>query len=182
MPDIVSLKSSEASNQPHVPSQIVTEALGTNESPYFDVIERLFFAYRDFTADCDIILSKFGFGRAHHRVLYFVNRRPGIRVADLLEILNITKQSLGRVLKQLIEDDFLVQQQGANDRRERLLFPTEKGRKLAVELSVPQSRRIHSALNLLSESEQEAARQFLMQLINAEERSFVEGLEDQHTK
>src|SRR5271163_4883184 len=95
--------------------------------PYWDLIELLFFAYRDFVGDPDEVLAKLGFGRAHHRVLHFVNRNPGIKVADLLDILKITKQSLGRVLKQLIDQGFVVQREGANDRRQRLLFVTPKG-------------------------------------------------------
>src|SRR5207344_337185 len=96
--------------------------------------ELLFFAYRDFTRDPDAILKDFGFGRAHHRVLHFVNRHSGLRVADLLDILTITKQSLSRVLKQLIDQGYIVQQAGSADRRERLLFPTERGRALAERL------------------------------------------------
>src|ERR1700679_407674 len=72
--------------------------------PYFDLIELLFFAYRDFVSDPDEVLSKLRFGRAHHRVLHFVNRNPGMKVAELLDVLKITKQSLGRVLKQLIDE------------------------------------------------------------------------------
>ena len=100
--------------------------------------ELLFFAYRDFTRDPDAILKDFGFGRAHHRVLHFVNRHSGLRVADLLDVLTITKQSLARVLKQLIDKGYIVQQAGSSDRRERLLFPTAKGRALAERLAAPQ--------------------------------------------
>ena len=96
-----------------------------------DLIELLFFAYRDFTGDPDAVLAEYGFGRAHHRVLHFVTRNPGLRVSDLLSILRITKQSLARVLKQLVEEDFIVQRPGPQDRRERLLYPTERGRELA---------------------------------------------------
>src|SRR5437867_3427963 len=78
----------------------------------WDVIELLFFAYRDFTGDADDVLAKLGFGRAHHRVLHFVNRNPGMKVAQLLDILKITKQSLGRVLKQLIEQGYVLQKEG----------------------------------------------------------------------
>ena len=92
--------------------------------PIWDIIELLFFAYRDFVGDPDEVLLKLGFGRAHHRVLHFVNRNPGIKVADLLEILNITKQSLGRVLKQLIDQGYVSQKEGAHDRRQRLLYVT----------------------------------------------------------
>src|ERR1022692_118376 len=98
--------------------------------PTWDLIELLFFAYRDFVGDPDDVLAKFGFGRAHHRVLHFVNRNPGMKVAALLDILKITKQSLGRVLKQLIDDGYVEQKEGATDRRQRLLFATPTGEAL----------------------------------------------------
>ncbi len=91
-------------------------------------VELLFFAYRDFTGDPDAVLAEYGFGRAHHRVLHFVNRHPGLRVADLLDILKITKQSLARVLKQLVDEGFIVQRAGENDRRERRLYSDCQGR------------------------------------------------------
>src|ERR1700752_887091 len=90
-------------------------------------VELLFFAYRDFTGEADAVLAEFGLGRAHHRVLHFVNRHPGLRVADVLEILKITKQSLARFLKQLIDEGWIIQKAGAQDRRQRLLYATEKG-------------------------------------------------------
>ena len=93
----------------------------------WDIIELLFFAYRDFVGDADNELEAFGFGRAHHRVMHFVHRYPGLKVADLLDVLRITKQSLGRVLKQLLEEGYIVQKTGNNDRRQRLLFVTAKG-------------------------------------------------------
>src|SRR6266513_5881536 len=101
-------------------------AAPTEGEPTWDVIELLFFAYRDFVSDPDHVLEKFGFGRAHHRVLHFVNRNPGMKVADLLETLRITKQSLGRVLKQLVDEGYVLQKQGPDDRRHRLLFVTPK--------------------------------------------------------
>src|SRR5205823_10132202 len=85
---------------------------------HFDVIELLFFAYRDFVGDPDEVLAKLGFGRAHHRVLHFINRHPGMKVADLLELLRITKQSLGRVLRELVQQGYVVQKAGENDRRQ----------------------------------------------------------------
>src|SRR5215510_8926659 len=105
-------------------------------------VELLFFAYRDFTGDPDAILAEYGFGRAHHRVLHFVNRNPGLRVANLLEILKITKQSLARVLKQLIDEGFITQKAGAEDRRERLLYVTQKGARLADKLTTLQVQRV----------------------------------------
>ena len=114
--------------------------------PIWDLIELLFFAYRDFVSDPDHVLEKFGFGRAHHRVLHFVNRNPGMKVADLLDILRITKQSLGRVLKQLVDEGYVVQKEGPDDRRHRLLFVTPKGEQLAMKLAGLQTERITRAL------------------------------------
>ena len=125
---------------------IVRDALPTQGTLDFRVIELLFFAYRAFTADADSILLQYGFGRAHHRVLHFVNRDPGLTIAELLEILQITKQSLSRVLRQLIDENFICQLPGDEDRRQRRLYPTEKGRALAFELSEAQVRRIDAAL------------------------------------
>lgn len=127
----------------------------------FDTIESLFFAYRDFVSDPDAILSKIGFGRAHHRVVYFVSRRPGMTVADLLGILQITKQSLARVLKELIDSGYIRQMAGPADRRQRRLYPTLAGRELALALSEPQSRRIAGALEGLSADQRDGVRRFL---------------------
>src|SRR6202011_5443885 len=115
---------------------------GAADEPIWDVIELLFFAYRDFVGDPDEVLAKFGFGRAHHRVLHFVNRHPGMKVADLLELLRITKQSLGRVLRELVEQGYVVQKAGENDRRQRLLQVTPKGEALAMRLAKLQTERL----------------------------------------
>src|SRR6187549_3153147 len=141
--------------------------------PIWDVIELLFFAYRDFIGDPDDALAKFGFGRAHHRVLHFVNRNPGMKVAELLDILKITKQSLGRVLKQLIDQGYVVQKEGANDRRQRLLFVTPKGETLALKLAMLQTERIGRAFAELGPGAHEAARRFLAAMIDAENRDGV---------
>ena len=111
-----------------------------------DLIELLFFAYRDFVGDPDRILAQYGFGRAHHRVLHFVDRYPGLTIAELLDILRITKQSLNRVLKDLIGQDYITQKTGTNDRRQRLLFCTASGKALAGDLIRLQSRRVARAL------------------------------------
>ena len=108
-------------------------------------IELLFFAYRDFTAEADSILAKQKFGRAHHRVIYFVGQYPGMSVGDLLDILSITKQSLSRVLRQLVDDGYIDQQPGKSDRRQRLLTLTEKGRDLERLLTSEQRARIANA-------------------------------------
>lgn len=143
-----------------------------------DLIELLFFAYRDFTGDPDAVLAEFGFGRAHHRVLHFVNRNPGLRVSDLLGILRITKQSLARVLKQLLEEDFIVQEPGPQDRRERLLFVTDRGRALAARLTDLQARRIRRALDAMPDETRENVRRFLVNMIDADERAGVALLID----
>jgi len=114
----------------------------------FEVIELLFFAYRDFISDPDTILSEYGFGRAHHRVLHFVNRNPGMTVTELLDLLKITKQSLGRVLKQLVDTGFIEQRTGPLDRRQRLLSVTPAGHALAMRLAAaigPYSSGIETA-------------------------------------
>jgi DNA-binding MarR family transcriptional regulator len=141
--------------------------------PLFEIVELLFFSYRDFISDPDEILTSYGFGRAHHRVLHFVNRYPGMRIAELLDILKITKQSLARVLRQLIDDGFIEQRAGESDRRQRLLFPTKKGRDLFTNLVRPQLRRIAEALENVDEKNQPAARQLLYNLIDEKERAKV---------
>src|SRR5512144_1020089 len=94
-----------------------SEPLRRSDGQHLACAELLFFAYRDFTRDPDAILRDFGFGRAHHRVLHFVARHSGLRVADLLDVLKITKQSVGRLLKQLIDTGYIVQRAGSADRR-----------------------------------------------------------------
>jgi DNA-binding MarR family transcriptional regulator len=132
----------------------------------WDIIELLFFAYRDFVGDADHELEVFGFGRAHHRVLHFVYRYPGLKVADLLDVLRITKQSLGRVLKQLLDEGYIVQKTGNNDRRQRLLFATAKGEALVAKLAGLQTDRIDRALRLIGPSGAEPVRQFLRAMID----------------
>jgi DNA-binding MarR family transcriptional regulator len=146
---------------------------GRAGEPIWDLIELLFFAYRDFVSDPDDVLAKFGFGRAHHRVLHFVNRHPGMKVADLLDVLKITKQSLGRVLKQLVDQGYIVQKEGENDRRQRLLYVTAKGEALAMKLAWLQTERIARALAELGPQAHEAARRFLVAMIDVEGRDGV---------
>jgi DNA-binding MarR family transcriptional regulator len=141
--------------------------------PSWEVIELLFFAYRDFICEPDDVLARFGFGRAHHRVLHFVNRNPGMKVAELLDILKITKQSLGRVLKQLVDQGYVVQKEGANDRRQRLLYVTSKGEQLAMKLAGLQTARIARALSELGPNAHEAACRFLVAMIDADNRDGV---------
>lgn len=159
-----SLRSSEPSNGRQV------------GGPAYDLIELLFFAYRDFIGDADERLAGLGFGRAHHRVLHFVNRHPGMRVADLLDILKITKQSLGRVLRDLVEQGYVVQKAGQSDRRQRLLYLTTKGETLARDLALLQTRRFVRALHECGPGAREAARKFLTAMIDPAAREEVERL------
>ena len=136
-------------------------------------IELLFFAYRDFISDPDAILRDFGFGRAHHRALHFIGRHPGITVSELLAILKITKQSLSRVLSQLIELDYVRQQKGARDRRQRLLYLTENGRDLERALSTPQRARVARAYREAGGEAVAGFMKVLVGLIDADERHAV---------
>lgn len=110
-----------------------------------EALELLFFAYRDFTAEADAILADYGFGRAHHRVIYFVGANPGLSVSDLLAILRVTKQSLSRVLGQLIDEGYVEQKTDSGDRRRRLLYLTAKGGTLEALLTEKQSALIAKA-------------------------------------
>lgn len=167
MPD---LNSSPARQRPSADENADSDLFG---EPVWDLIELLFFAYRDFVADPDEVLEKLRFGRAHHRVLHFVNRNPAIKVANLLDILKITKQSLGRVLKQLIDEGYIVQKEGESDRRHRLLYATPKGEALALKLAGLQTKRILRALESLPPGAHETARQFLIAMLEAEGRDDV---------
>ena len=108
-------------------------------------IEAMFFAYRGFTADPDRILEDLDYGRAHHRAIHFINRAPGTKVSNLLNILGVTKQSLNRVLRKLIADGLVQSRVGRNDKRERHLFLTDAGRALESELSDAQRARMRTA-------------------------------------
>ena len=139
-------------------------------------IELFYFAYRDFTCDPDAILAQYGFGRAHHRVLHFVHRIPGLKVAELLDILNITKQSLARVLKQLVDEGFIIQKAGNEDRRERRLYLSAKGTRLNDKLTQIQAKRIEGALANLGPGADAIARNFLFGMITEKNRPQVETL------
>jgi DNA-binding MarR family transcriptional regulator len=158
------------------PAPVEPGGNGGLEESTWDLIELLFFAYRDFVSDPDEVLVRFGFGRAHHRVLHFVNRNPGMKVADLLDILKITKQSLGRVLKQLVDEGYVVQKEGENDRRQRLLYATAKGETLAMKLAGLQTARLARALSELGPGGHEHARRFLTAVLDPDGRNDVLGL------
>lgn len=138
------------------------------------LIELVFFAYRDFVATPDQILARQKFGRAHHRVLHFVNRNPGLPVADLLKVLRITKQSLARVLKDLLTTGYIEQRHGVRDRRQRLLHATRKGRDLALKLADLQATRLRRALAAAGLAHRPTIEAFLLAMVDANESETVE--------
>lgn len=164
----------EGSSSETPPDDATAAALPSPEMLKF--VELLFFAYRDFTGDADELLIDLGYGRAHHRVIHFVARHPGLRVADLLEILRITKQSLARVLKQLIDDGYVLQKSGTTDRRERHLYLTQKGRNLAARLTALQCARVADSLEAIAPSGRDAIQQFLHAMISDTDRASIASL------
>jgi DNA-binding MarR family transcriptional regulator len=136
------------------------------------LVELLFFAYRDFVSDADGVLESLGFGRAHHRVLHFVGRDPGLTVAQLLEILKITKQSLSRVLKDLIDHGYIYQKEGTEDRRQRLLYLSPEGSTLWQKLMAPQLARFRNACKT-SGSDRPHYLELLYELINPDNRAEI---------
>lgn len=148
--------------------------LSMTDTQAAELVEMLFFAYRDFVQDADVSLAELGFGRAHHRVLHFVGRSPGMTVAQLLDILRITKQSLSRVLKDLLEQGYVMQKEGPEDRRQRLLYLTDTGTVLWERLIGPQKQRFREAVRHLGENDGALYRELFLQLINAENRASAE--------
>jgi DNA-binding MarR family transcriptional regulator len=155
------------------PGEASANTASAPEGPAYDLIELFFFAYRDFVADADAMLTHYNFGRAHHRVLHFVDRNPGLTVAELLDILRITKQSLGRVLKELVDQGFIVQREGQADRRQRLLRTTQKGTALARDLAMLQTKRVEAALSQTGPGSRDVAVRFLLALVDADKRDDV---------
>jgi DNA-binding MarR family transcriptional regulator len=138
-------------------------------------IELLFFAYRDFTAEPDLLLEEQGLGRAHLRVIYFIGRHPGITVSELLAILGITKQSLARVLNQLVAEGFVVQTKGVRDRRQRLLELTPKGVALERQLTERQRQRVAHAYREAGPLAVEGFRKVMVELIDERDRRRFPG-------
>jgi DNA-binding MarR family transcriptional regulator len=141
-----------------------------NDESVRQAIELLFFAYRDFTARADAILAKQNFGRAHHLVIYFVGRRTGITVRELLDILGITKQSLSRVLGQLVREGYILQKTGARDRRQRLLQLTAKGHELERLLTTEQRARIAIAYKAVDAASIAGFRDVMLGIMNDDTR------------
>lgn len=151
-------------------SKPVISSSGLRDEDLRQAIELLFFAYRDFTARADAILAKQSFGRAHHRVIYFVGRHPGITVSALLEILGITKQSLARVLGQLVREHYILQKKGTQDGRQRLLHLTDKGRELERMLTTEQRARIAAAYKDAGPSAVGGFRKVMLGIMNDDAR------------
>jgi len=152
-----------------------------SEEQIVSLMELLFFAYRDFTAGPDAILAEIGFGRAHHRIIHFIGRNPGLRVSGLLTILGITKQSLGRVLRELIDEGYVYQQEGARDRRQRLLFLTARGKALHARLSAPQIARVMRAIEEAGPQAAAAFPRVLFGMVDTAQRPLVEKLTRRRT-
>jgi DNA-binding MarR family transcriptional regulator len=166
-------KKDEIAAPPETPP---SAALQPEAEPMFDLIELLFFAYRDFIGDADRLLENYGFGRAHHRVLHFVSRRPGLTIAELLDILKITKQSLNRVLKELRDKGFVEVRAGIIDRRQRQLYPTKTGVNLALNVAKLQSQRFRRVFAHLQKSARPDAIAFLLAMIDPREQEKVATL------
>ena len=146
----------------------LNKALFLTEAELRRGIELMFFAYRDFTGEADALLADYGLGRAHHRALYFIGRHPDMPVSDLLDILNITKQSLSRVLSQLIDEGYVEQRAGTTDRRQRLLRLTEKGRTLEQDVNDVQSKRFAKAYSKCGVGAVDGFQRVLSQLLDDE--------------
>jgi DNA-binding MarR family transcriptional regulator len=157
-------------------ADINSDVPGGADALPLDIMGLFFFAYRDFTGDADALLERQDFGRAHHRVLYFVNLRPGMPVADLLDILKITKQSLARVLRQLIDNGYIEQKTGHADRRQRLLHATDKGRQFFRTLSATQASRIDAAISSLPPESRKIVTRFLVGMVDPDDRTTLDRL------
>jgi len=129
------------------------------------IIELIFFSYREFTSGPDKILDKINFGRAHHRVIYFVRREGKITIRDLLEILQITKQSLSRVLNQLVKENYIILSTG-KDKRTKNLSLTIRGIGLEKELSDMQISRIKEVIKNADEKDINGFKKILYSMID----------------
>ena len=148
-----------------------------NDKEVRKVIELLFFAYRDFTSGPDKILEKINFGRAHHRVIYFVGKKNHITIKELLNVLKITKQSLSRVLNQLVNEEFILVSSGI-DKRTKKLSLTNKGKKLENELSTIQIKKIREVINKFSEENINGFKKILFEMIEENNKKTFQEIND----
>ncbi len=141
-------------------------------------IEAMFFAYRGFTADPDRILEGMDYGRAHHRAIYFIHRSPGTTVSSLLMILGVTKQSLNRVLRTLVEDGLVESRVGKRDKRERHLYLTPEGDALERSLSDAQRARMRAAYRAAGSQAVQGFRTVLEAMMDPDLRKQYQGQKD----
>ena len=141
-------------------------------------IEAMFFAYRGFTADPDKILENYAYGRAHHRAIHFIGRSPGTTVNNLLDILAVTKQSLNRVLRTLVDDGLVESRIGRQDKRERNLYLTEKGRALEQDLSEAQRKRMRAAYSAAGLEAVTGFRRVLEEIMDPQMRNLLQAMTD----
>ena len=135
-----------------------------NEKEIRKIIELMFFSYRDFTSGPDKVLEKINFGRAHHRVIYFVGKKNGLTIKDLLSILQITKQSLSRVLNQLVKEKYIILSTG-EDKRTKKLSLSIKGKELEKKLSKIQINKIYNVINKFNEQDINGFKKVLFEMI-----------------
>tara|TARA_Y100001970_G_scaffold284029_1_gene400547 strand:- start:6339 stop:6824 length:486 start_codon:yes stop_codon:yes gene_type:complete len=158
--------------------------LNNLKSPFFlkdneirKVIELIFFSYRDFTSGPDKILEKLNFGRAHHRVIYFVGKKNNITIKELLRVLRITKQSLSRVLNQLVKEQFIIVSTGY-DKRTKKLSLTDKGKSLEIKLSTIQIEKIRKVIKNFSEENIDSFKSILYEMIENENKKIFKQIND----
>ena len=135
-----------------------------NEIEIRKIIELMFFSYRDFTSGPDKVLEKINFGRAHHRVIYFVGKKKGLTIKELLTILQITKQSLSRVLNQLVKEKYIILSIG-EDKRTKKLTLSNKGAELEKQLSEIQINKIYNVIKNFDEQDINGFKKVLYQMI-----------------
>jgi DNA-binding MarR family transcriptional regulator len=156
-----------------------TDAVGENllfltDDQLLQGIELMFFAYRGFTADPDRILENYAYGRAHHRAIHFVHRHPGMTVKNLLDILGVTKQSLNRVLRQLVDEGLVESKVGQQDKRERNLYLTDRGKALERELSDTQRKRMRAAYKAAGPDAVQGFRKVLEHIMDPQMRRHIQ--------
>ncbi len=160
---------------PHASVPAGSNQLFLREEEIRSAQDLLFFAYRDFTACADRILDEISLGRAHHRALHFIGRNPGLPVTDLLALLRITKQSLARVLGQLVEEGYVAQNPGRSDRRQRLLTLTEKGQALERRLFEQQRERLATAYREAGSAAVDGFRRVMRGIMDEAARDYIDG-------
>jgi DNA-binding MarR family transcriptional regulator len=148
-----------------------------NDKEIRKIIELFFFSYRDFTAGPDQILDKLNFGRAHHRVIYFVGKKDKITIKELLRVLKITKQSLSRVLNQLVKEGFIVVSTGL-DKRTKNLSLSAKGLSLENQLSTIQILKIKKVINNFNKEDIDGFKKILYEMIETENKKTFKHLNE----